>query len=214
MLRDWIPDDILEKFEVHNYNHAAEILSQSFPVEFGEVVEALRRFEIARKEIVAEGGNESSIPPKFAAILEPDGWKELRISGDLHIKFFPRKGAKRGRFTDTPSHETIVPNYIDGHNIDYVKGRIALDVEWNSKDQTFDRDLYAMRTYYECGLISVGIIVTRSEELNTVFDELGVKSKYGASTTWMGKLLPRLDARRHGGCPILAVGITRRCIVQ
>ena len=159
------------------YNIAAEILSQSFPVEFREVVEALRRFEIARKEIVAEGGNESSIPPKFAAILEPDGWKELRISGDLHIKFFPRKGAKRGRFTDTPSHETIVPNYIDGHNIDYVKGRIALDVEWNSKDQTFDRDLYAMRTYYECGLISVGIIVTRSEELNTVFDELGVKSK-------------------------------------
>lgn len=89
MLCDWIPDDILEKFEVHNYNHAAEILSQSFPVEFREVVEALRRFEIARKEIVAEGGNESSIPPKFAAILEPDGWKELRISGDLHIKFFP-----------------------------------------------------------------------------------------------------------------------------
>ena len=214
MLCDWIPDDILEKFEVHNYNHAAEILSQSFPVEFREVVEALRRFEIARKEIVAEGGNESSIPPKFAAILEPDGWKELRISGDLHIKFFPRKGAKRGRFTDTPSHETIVPNYIDGHNIDYVKGRIALDVEWNSKDQTFDRDLYAMRTYYECGLISVGIIITRSEELNAIFDELGVKSKYGASTTWMGKLLPRLDARRHGGCPILAIGITQRCIVQ
>lgn len=107
-----------------------------------------------------------------------------------------------------------MPNYIDGHNIDYVKGRIALDVEWNSKDQTFDRDLYAMRTYYECGLISVGIIITRSEELNAVFDRLGVKSKYGASTTWMGKLLPRLDARRHGGCPILAVGITQRCIVQ
>ena len=28
------------------------------------------------------------------------------------------------------------------------------------------------------------------------------------------QLLPRLDARRHGGCAILAVGITRRCIVQ
>ena len=59
-MRDWIPDDILEKFEVHNYNHAAEILSQSFPVEFAEVVEALRRFEIAQEEIVAEGGNDLS----------------------------------------------------------------------------------------------------------------------------------------------------------
>ena len=50
-----------------------------------------------------------------------------------------------------------MPNYIDGHNIDYVKGRIALDVEWNSKDQTFDRDLLAMRTYYDCDIVSDGL---------------------------------------------------------
>ena len=93
-----------------------------------------------------------------------------------------------------------------------MKGRIAVDIEWNSKDQTFDRDLFAMRTYYECDIISVGIIITRSESLNTVFKKLDIMSKYGASTTWMGKLLPRLDSRRHGGCPILAVGITPKCI--
>lgn len=39
--------------------------------------------------------------------------------------------------------------YIDGHNIDFIKGRVAFDLEWNSKDQTFDRDLLAMRTYYD-----------------------------------------------------------------
>ncbi|MDR2089757.1 MAG: hypothetical protein LBP73_10435 [Clostridiales Family XIII bacterium] len=38
--------------------------------------------------------------------------------------------------------------------------------------------------------------------------------KYGASTTWPGKLLPRIQARRHGGCPIFVVGITPRAIAD
>jgi len=36
------------------------------------------------------------------------------------------------------------------------------------------------------------------------------KSKYGASTTHMNKLLPRLKAGRSGGCPVLAIGITQK----
>lgn len=213
-LEKWFPDDILEKYEIISYNHAAEILFDAFNDEYKEIISALRSFKISESDIVKSGGNESPIPPKFSAILEPMGWKEIRISGDLHIKFYPRKGTLRGRFASDYENEKIIENYIDGHNIDYVKGRVALDVEWNSKDQTFDRDLYAMRTYYECDVISVGIIITRSEELNSVFDKLAVKNKYGASTTWMGKLIPRLDSRRHGGCPILAIGIKSNSIME
>lgn len=75
-----------------------------------------------------------------------------------------------------------------------------------------------MRTYFDCGLIDVGVIVTRAEELNEIFkqekDENGqlLIKKYGPSTTWMGKLIYRLDSRRNGGCPILAVGIRKECI--
>jgi hypothetical protein len=36
--------------------------------------------------------------------------------------------------------------------------------------------------------------------------------KYGAATTWMGKLLYRLNAGRHGGCPVLVFGITPEVI--
>ena len=36
--------------------------------------------------------------------------------------------------------------------------------------------------------------------------------KYGASTTWMGKLEYRLRSRRNGGCPLLAVGIRKSCV--
>ena len=75
-----------------------------------------------------------------------------------------------------------------------------------------------MRTYFDCGLIDVGIIVTRSQELNDIFREIKdsngktLISKYGASTTWMGKLEYRLKSRRNGGCPILAVGIKKVCV--
>ncbi|MDY3763668.1 MAG: BglII/BstYI family type II restriction endonuclease [Candidatus Ventricola sp.] len=41
---------------------------------------------------------------------------------------------------------------------------------------------------------------------------MGIKSKYGASTTWLGKLEYRLKSRRNGGCPILAVGIRKPCV--
>lgn len=42
-------------------------------------------------------------------------------------------------------------------SIDFLKGRVAFDLEWNSKDQTFDRDLLAMRTYYDCDIVSDGL---------------------------------------------------------
>lgn len=142
------------------------------------------------------------MPRKFASMLRPLGWKESRISADLVIHL-THAHEKHG----TGETKTI-ERYIDGHRIDYLKGKIACDFEWNSKDQTFDRDLYAFRTYYECGIISAAVIVTRSSELDTVCRHLGVNAKYGASTTWIGKLLPRLDSRRHGGCPILVFGIT------
>lgn len=206
-LYNWLPPDILKAYSVYNYNHAAEILSQSFPEELNEILETLRTLTISIGEIKQAGGNESPIPPKFSTALEPKGWREIRISGDLLIKFFPRRGTKKGFFSNKPSDEKVIENYIDGHNIDFVKGRVAIDIEWNSKDQTFDRDLFAMRTYYECDIISVGIIITRDVSLNAIFRKYGLLSKYGASTTWMGKLLPRLNSRRHGGCPILAIGI-------
>ena len=145
--------------------------------------------------------------------MYPYGWREIRISGDLIVKKYPRKAVqRRGRFADEPVEIETIRGYIDGHNIDFLKNKVAFDLEWNSKDQTFDRDLLAMRTYFDCGLIDVGVIVTRAEELNDIFREMGIIAKYGASTTWMGKLLYRLNSRRNGGCPILAIGIKKGCV--
>lgn len=208
-----IPKYLTDKYEFFNYGHALEILSDAFPKEWREIQNALSRLVISVDELKQDGGNETAIPKKFDDVLYPLGWREIRITGDLLVKLYPRRNAqRRGSFAKEPFEERMIEGYIDGHNIDFLKNRVAFDLEWNSKDQTFDRDLLAMRTYFDCGLIDVGVIVTRSESLNVIFRSLNILSKYGASTTWMGKLKYRLDSRRNGGCPILAVGITNACI--
>lgn len=206
--RNLIPESIVEKYEFYNFNSALEILTQSYPAEFQEIVSTLEKFEIRTEDILKKGGNESSIPKKFRELLDPLGWREIEISGDLVVRLL------EGKSTKEVCEEFTLKEFISGHKIDYVKGHVAIDMEWNSKDQTFDRDLYAFRTFHECGVITCGVIITRSEELNRVFASLGdeIKKKYGASTTWMGKLLPRIHARRHGGCPLLVVGLTPQTV--
>jgi hypothetical protein len=39
--------------------------------------------------------------------------------------------------------------------------------------------------------------------------ELGRGSSFGQSTTHMGKLIPKLNNRASGGCPVLAFGIKK-----
>ena len=218
-LENFIEKKLMNKFDFYNYGHALEILHDAFPMEWYEIQQCLQNLYLTLDDIKISGGNESPIPKKFDDILYPFGWREIRIKGDIIVKKYPRQSVqRRGRFSDVPYEVETIEGYIDGHNIDFLKNRVAFDLEWNSKDQTFDRDLLAMRTYFDCGLIDVGVIVTRSEALNDIFkevmDDTGQRliKKYGASTTWIGKLIYRLDSRRNGGCPILAVGIRKECV--
>lgn len=236
----YISGDVRNLYDVYSYRHAAAVLASSYPAELAELQEALLGFRITTREIGMPGGNESEMPKKFSRFLRPKQWLETQVQGDLHVRLqaydeveVPGK-LKPKRVKRFESEPRVVQNYIDGHKIDYVKGRVAFDLEWNSKDQTFDRDLYAFRAFHDCGLISAGVLVTRSASLNQVFEvvpslkkdgtvkvyqtgakkgnPMSCKGKYGASTTWMGKLLYRLNAGRHGGCPVLVFGITPKLI--
>lgn len=142
----------------------------------------------------------------MTTLLRPANWFETRIRGDLVITIETHTA------DGVEKREDRIDNFMDGHKVDFVKNRVAFDLEWNSKDQTFDRDLYAFRAFHEAGVISVAVLLTRSESMNEVFRSLGEMKKYGASTTWMGKLLYRLRAGRNGGCPVLVLGITPKQI--
>jgi hypothetical protein len=232
-LETYVRREIRSRYEVYSYRHAAALLSTSFKKEFGELQDALALFGITTEEIAKQGGNESLIPKKLSAFLRPKQWIETRVQGDLSVRL-KRTFEKTSEKVAGEETRNLIKyeNYIDGHKIDYVKGRVAFDVEWNSKDQTFDRDLYAFRAFHECGVISVAVLLTRSASMNQIFEVLPhldkdgkvsrdkkgnavpVLKKYGASTTWMGKLLYRLNAGRHGACPILVIGITPRVVTD
>jgi len=215
------PEPILNKFEIYSYRSAAAVLAHSFPDQFRDLLAALDAFTITTQMIREPGGNKGPIA-KYVDELFPDTWVETRISADLNVKLLHAK--KKDEILRHYTRE----GYLDGHRIDFLSDKVALDLEWNSKDQTYDRDLYAFSAFYEAGAIDVGVILTRGTSLdNSFFRELGkvlkkdgtegseyVYKKFGASTTWMGKLLYRLDAGRNGGCPVLAIGITPECVAR
>ena len=205
-LTNYLPAEILDTYEIYNFRHAAEVLATSCPDELMELVGALSAFRLSTGDILAKGGNESQITKRVATLLRPNYWFETRIRGDLIITIETHTD------TGVAKTEERIDDFMDGHKIDFVKNRVAFDLEWNSKDQTFDRDLYAFRAFHEAGIVSAAVLLTRSASLNDVFKELGVMAKYGASTTWMGKLLYRLRAGRNGGCPVLVLGITPKLI--
>lgn len=237
----YISADICALYEVYSYRNAAALMATVYSGQLRDIETALRAFRLTTRDISTPGGNESDIPKKFGRTLRPAGWVETRVQGDLFVRRleYREEYLENGRVRKTmlpPRPGAVMRNYIDGHKVDYVYGRVAFDMEWNSKDQTFDRDLAALRAFHETGIVGVGVLVTRSASLNPVFDVIpqlkrdgtpelyasgpraglpkSVKAKYGASTTWMGKLLYRLNAGRHGGCPVLVFGITPKLIID
>ncbi len=182
-----LPSGILEKYEVHEYKHAVAILQQDFPNEYQDVIDVLDSFVLKRSSIETPGGRKSPISEHLDSFLYERGWIEHQFDTFISIDGNPKR---------TPTHK-----------IDCYRNRVALDVEWNNKDPFYDRDLNNFRLLHDRDAISVAIIITRCTELQAIFNDLGKGSSYGASTTHMGKLLPRIDGGAGGGCPILVFGI-------
>jgi len=136
------------------------------------------------------GGNKSPIAAALDTHFYRLGWVE---------KEFDTKVVVDQRTMESPTH-----------NVDCYKNGIALEVEWNNKDPFFDRDLNNFRLLFDLRAVSVGIIITRSDELQELVNELGRGKSFGQNTTHLGQLLPRIEGGGGGGCPIIGLGITRQ----
>ena len=183
-----IPEFIRENYEIQEWRHASAILQNDFSEEWAEIMEVLTDFRLLRSEILARGGRKSKIAERLDGAFYSRGWAERAFDTRMVID------------------EEEYPSPT--HKVDCFKGRVALEVEWNNKDPFYDRDLNNFRLLFELRAISVGVIVTRTDELQGIFDQLGKGSSYGSSTTHMGKLKPRIEGGGGGGCPILVFAIT------
>lgn len=207
--------DLRQRYSVQSYRSAAAVLQQRAPEELRAILSVLKGFRISTTEIRSPGGNRMSATERFGDLARRAGFhQEVRIEADLIVKL------RAGKGQNAPEIDRIIrEDYIHNHLVDFWRGRVAFDYEWNSKDQTYDRDLYAFRSFFEAGVIDVGVIVTR-ELSNDFFKGLGrcldkegnetgeaVVNKFGASTTGTHKLISRIGAGRSGGCPVLAIGI-------
>jgi hypothetical protein len=193
-IRSIVPADIAALFEVHEWRNGLAILSAAHPDEWNDILTVLRDFRLLRSSVLKPGGRKSTIAEKLDGHFTRLDWKE--------------KGFKTKIVVDDAEYDTPT------HKVDCYKNRVALEVEWNNKDPFYDRDLNNFRLLFELRAIDVGLIVTRCDELQQIFDELGRGPSYGSSTTHMAKLLPRIEGGGGGGCPIVVFGIRKACYVE
>ena len=190
MLQTRLPDFVREHYECTEWRHASAILSQDFPGEWHDILSVLTEFRLKKSWITEGGGQKSKVSGFIDSYLYARGWEEKKFN--------------TGVFIDREHH--VAPT----HSIDCFRNRIALEIEWNNKDPFFDRDLNNFRLLFDLRAVSVGVIITRCDELQTIFKQIGRGSSYGASTTHMSKLLPRIEGGGGAGCPLLVFGITER----
>lgn len=162
----------------------------------------------------AGGGNKSKIAKALDTEFTSRGWVEAlfdtRVSVTANRRLKGKKKSKKDAKTEAfDAMEYDAPT----HNVDCYKNHVALEVEWNNKNPFFDRDLNNFRLLFELRSVEVGVIITRSDKLDEkIFEPLlgkkDAKSRYGQTTTHMGKLLPLLQGGGGGGCPVIAFGIT------
>ena len=182
-----IPADILEKYEVREWRNATGVLVTACPQQWDEILMVLRSFTLLRSEIVVGGGNRSLISQRIDGAFYNLGWEEKGFDTNITV--------------DQSTYASPT------HAVDCYKDGVALEVEWNNKDPFFDRDLSNFRLLFELRTIQVGIIVTRSTQLQMLFDQLGKGDSYGQATTHHHKLWPRLEGGAGGGCPVLTFAI-------
>lgn len=189
-----LPEFIREYYEVIDWKHACSILKNDFPNEWDDIINVLMGFRLKRSDIIIPGGRKSKVAIAIDTILFSKGWVE--------------KGFETLRMIDG----VTIPQPT--HKIDCYKNRIALEIEWNNKDPFYDRDLNNFRILFDLQAISVGVIITRCDELQRIFDTLGRGKSYGSSTTHMSRLTNRIMGLGGGGCPILVFGITNKLYVE
>ena len=184
-----IPQFIRENYEIHEWRHASAVLRTDFPHEWADIVEILTSFRLCKSHISVGGGGKSKVSGSIDSAFTRLGWRERKFATQIRVD---------DTVIDSPTHK-----------VDCFKNGIGLEIEWNNKTEFYDRDLNNFRLLFDLRALNVGVIITRCDELQAIFDDLGRGSSYGSTTTILSKLVRKLEGGSGGGCPILTFGIKK-----
>ena len=207
--KDVFPANALKRYEFREVRKAAAVLASANPTEFTEIVQVLSGFSLSAADFLTPGGRKTDIAARLDEHFRKLGWREGRhdttITSELRLMPYGSAGEKGATVTKTQVLAV-------GYKADNVKSGVALDVEWNAKDGNLDRDIGAFRALYDAGVISAGVILTRTTaDLRVLGQKLGRDPLGTSTTTNLEKLEPRMTRGDAGGCPVLAIAITARC---
>lgn len=207
-----VSSDVVARYQWLETRNAAAVLKASNYGEFDELLRVLSGFYVYDSDILVAGGNRGQIARRLDGAFAELGWSAVRVNTTSSL-VGKRKSALNSRAYDDTFLTTTVAS--EGFEVDNFKSRVALDVEWNAKDGNLDRDLSAYRALYDMGLIDVAVIITRDHQGIRELAGFDLESedahrRLGTTTTTnLVKLEARLTRGDAGGCPVLAVGITR-----
>lgn len=198
-----LPKFLRDNYEIREWRHASSILQTDFPELLEELLDVLSRFRLKKSQVVVGGGSKTQIAGWIDSELRKKGWSEKQFKTAFKVD---------EKTIESPTHK------VDCYKSTSAGG-IGFEIEWNNKDPFFDRDLNNFRLLFDLRTISVGVILTRAEDLKNLFRNLTAKglkpaSSFGESTTHWGKLIPRLEGGGGGGCPVLAIGITKKLYTE
>lgn len=217
--------ELRRRYEFAEVRNAAATLKGTNPDAFDHLTKVLREFSLSLGDLTDPGGSKSDIARGLDLAFRKLGWREAGTQTETRI-IFTLQPYKAGGETKAEVRE--FPLHSEGHKVDNVYQRAALDVEWNAKDGNLDRDLANFRMLHDAALIDVGVILTRSQERTKYaanrLAELADRVRYSpkgprivllgtSTTTNLEKLVPRLARGDGGGCPVLAIAITELCYV-
>lgn len=194
---DLIPADLHPYYEVHEWRNPCAVLSVGYPDEWAEILKVLSLFKLLRSDIGEagiKGGGKSKVAIRMDRMFRDLGWVPREFDTRIVVD----------------GNETLSPT----HEIDCFKGKVALELEWNNKTEFYDRDLNNFRLLFELRIADVGVIITRCDELQELFDEMGRGQSYGPTSTILSKLKRKLDGGAGGGCPVLAIGMKRALYID
>jgi hypothetical protein len=145
-------------WDISDENHGNLIAKKVFKKQLGLLDDQLSNLQLSVEEgFIASGGQKAIPTAKLTEMVKGLGWIENTVDIKNTISF------------SDPSFNDI-ESFFSSHKIDHIGNqsnsdyKFALEIEWNNKDEFFDRDFVAMRGLYEARAIELGIIITRGKD--------------------------------------------------
>lgn len=209
-----IPVAVRARWKFMESNSACAILKAVCSEEWADILDILTTYQLDPSTWLRPGGNRGDVPDQIDAFFSSRGWVEARIDLATRTTLIGRHGNKIGELPEI---------YQEGYLVDNFKGRVVLDVEWNAKDGNLDRDLAAYRSWFDAGVISAAVIITKDRlsllklarqlwkdyQDTLPLDERVKKLPIDlttSTTTTFDKAELRLRRGVMGTCPVLIIG--------